>query len=110
MNTNMKSWWFTSSIGCSEHIENRLEQFKYKKSFEKIKNTFIQSSSETNGFRTHQIRAIFGTSSPIMTYENNDARPKTNKIENFIISSCILPFYTIEIIHSAVLIFLSVSS
>lgn len=93
MNTNMKSWWFTSSFGCSEHIENRLEKFKYEKSFAKIKNTFTSTSEN---------------STPAGPFFKNDTRPKTYMLENFIRANCVLPFYTIEIIHSGVLIFLSV--
>lgn len=104
MNTDKKSWWYTSSIGCSHNIETKLEQYKYQK----IKSSFTGSSDSmpvtTELNRIHS--ALIG--SPI----NGTLTKKQKKnaiIENFIRSNCLLPFYTIEIIHSGVLIFFSVS-
>ena len=103
MNTNMKSWWFTSSFGCSQHIENRLEEFKYKKSFEKIKNTLNENLATVN---SNEIRSM--TTTTPFPY-GTKKMTKDVILENFIRSNCFLPFYTIEIIHSGLLIFLSVS-
>lgn len=104
MNTNMKSWWFTSSFGCSQHIENRLEEFKYKKSFEKIKNTLNENLATVN---SNEIRSM--TTTTPFPY-GTKKMTKDVILENFIRSNCFLPFYTIEIIHSGLLIFLSVLS
>lgn len=103
MNTNMKSWWFTSSIGCTQHIENRLEEFKYKKSLEKIKNTLSGS------LKTEDTNQIELTTTTITPFPYGTKKLTKNLIlDNFIRTNCFLPFYTIEIIHSGVLIFLSV--
>lgn len=100
MNTNMKSWWFTNSIGCNQHIQNRLEKYKYEKSFEKIKNelgedvltntrSFLQTSIKNNHTFANRISTV-------------------NILEEFIDKNCLIPFYTIEIVQSGILIFLSV--
>ena len=105
MNTNKKSWWYTSSIGCSHNIENELEQYKYQKSFEKIKSSFTESTNSLS--LTTEINQI--QSQLVGLPLNRTLSKKNSIIENFIRSNCLLPFYTIEIIHSGFLIFFSVS-
>ncbi len=115
----MKSWWYTSSIGCTEHIESRLEQYKFEQGFERIKTfidptlpvitpdalklTTIPSTEVTN--RKHSSNSLNKLN------ETNFSMHKMTKnfvLEDIIKKNCFLPFYTIEIIHSGVLIFLGV--
>lgn len=94
MNTNMKSWWYTSSIGCTEHIEARMEKYKYQEGFKNI----AASTSQIRSASTLNTTSSFSTR----------RTPKNVVLENFIKNNCFLPFYTIEIIHSGVLIFLGI--
>lgn len=112
MNTNMKSWWYKSSIGCHEHIETRLEQYKYERSFEKIKNKFTETTPSTSTIIGLNLRSA----APDNIHQSNRTLLTTTRkmsknvvLENFIRTNCFLPFYTIEIVHSGVLILLGVS-
>lgn len=119
LNTNMKSWWFTSSIGCTEHIENRLEQYKFEQGFERIK-TFIDPTSSTKSTTTSKLTTLLSSDVTNQIRSTDSLNPvnqvnfstrkmtKNAVLENIIRKNCFLPFYTIEIIHSGVLIFLGV--
>jgi len=109
----MKSWWYTSSIGCTEHIESRLEQYKFEQGIKTLIDP-KQSTKETDTATLATLLSAGVTNQIRSTNSFNQTNFSTRKItknvvlENIIKKSCFLPFYTIEIIHSGVLIFLGV--
>jgi hypothetical protein len=127
-NTGKKSWWFTSSFGCSKQISLELEQLQSQEQLNLIR-TLIESTTITTSplppstttsttTRTKVVRLddFFRTPILSMTATVNAADSEKNQsqsyrhLDQFMQAYCFLPFYTIEIIHAGLLIFLAVIS
>lgn len=95
LNTGSKSWWFTNSISCSEKIENKLSNMKYQQEMEQIKSLLLSSTVASSTSSISETSSISNSSN-------------TNILEELIQTSCLVPFYTIEIAQSAILIILGI--
>jgi hypothetical protein len=108
LNTEKRSWWLTNSIGCSRPIPPQL-LFESKDQF--------NSDSSTNYFNL-KINNTSSSSSSLNDLNNFQHTTGSVKIlpdnyiflERFIKKNCVLPYYWIEIMHSAVLIFFAVNN
>jgi hypothetical protein len=130
LNTDKKSWWFTQSIGCKQHISNEFEQLKYADQINEIKmlieastNTnsnelsnqrMINASIDTFNHSDYHTAALLGISTTTVVNEYNKFNLKHQQknytyLNSLVQKNCVLPFYYIEIIQAGVLIFLAVN-
>ena len=116
MNTGSKSWWLTSSIGCSEKIEYKLSNIKYQQEMNQIKillqptTASLLSIVVSNISTTTASETTTSTLSTLLLDSSNSVTNMSNSnvLENLIQTNCLFPFYTIEIAQSAVLIILGI--
>lgn len=107
LNTGSKSWWFTNSIGCSEKIESKLSNLKYEQEMEQIKSLLL-SSTVAYSFSSLTSASYSYSSSTSSIETNSISNSSTNILEDLIQTNCLVPFYTIEIAQSAILIILGI--
>jgi hypothetical protein len=130
-NTGRRSWWFTSSFGCSKQIALELEQLQSQENLNILRNiietstpittTTAKSPNSIAAFNLSTVHpaALFGfnsnnhstsSSSLFKLHSSSSVNSHSYRIlEQFIQAYCFIPFYVIEIIQCGVLVFLSVN-
>ncbi len=112
LNTDKKSWWFVNSVSCSQH----LEKYQYENNLAQIKSILLPNQNQLKNLQSKNLNEFetnassFNLNSPMSTliFAFNNNNNETILLDNFVQSNCVLPFYTIEIIHSGFLIFVGV--